>query len=103
MKAITTRYRGPTDSSGSCFLAKTEGQRALRVPYNHALGIEENHEAAAVALCQKLNWSGSLVTGCLPDGKTRVHVFIGGTPTKITLPHTSLRNGEAWNKVPGNT
>lgn len=46
MLAITTTYRGPTDTRGSRILASCSGRRIL-VGYESALGVEENHLAAA--------------------------------------------------------
>lgn len=77
MKAITTRYRGATDTKGAAIIARTEGNRSARVSYDHALDATGNHEAAARELARRLGWSGELVAGCLPDGKTYAHVFTG--------------------------
>jgi len=69
MKAIRTRYCGPTDYRGSRIIATAEGgDRPWRVvvPYDH--GSRDPHRVAAVALCRKLGWHGTLVSGGLPDG-----------------------------------
>jgi hypothetical protein len=56
----TTRYAGPTDTRGGRVIARhvTTGKRAT-VPWDHALGIEENHERAAAK-----------VLGCMPAFST---------------------------------
>ena len=75
MKAITTTYKGPTDTRGSRIYARAESVRCS-VPYDHALNADGNHDAAAVELCKRLDWRGKLAGGTLPDGRTRVYVFV---------------------------
>lgn len=55
MQAIKTKYHGPTNSKGSRISASCEAGR-IYVPYNHALGLYENHATAAALLIEKLNW-----------------------------------------------
>jgi len=55
MQSIRTRYHGPTNSKGSRFSATCEAGR-IYVPYNHALGLYENHATAAALLIEKLGW-----------------------------------------------
>jgi len=68
MKAILTKYRGATNSLGSRIIATAEGGHRVTIPYPHELSGEAVHAAAALTLCKKLNWTGSLVGGGLPDG-----------------------------------
>lgn len=77
MKAIQTKYTGPTDTRGSRMIATAEGgarPHRLSVPYDHALNIDENHAAAALALKNKMGWKGAMVGGGLPD-KSMAWVF----------------------------
>ena len=78
MQAIQTHYLGPTDYRGSRIVAKADAGR-LVVSWNYALGVEENHRAAALALRDRLGWAeglyGDLATGYLPGG-TYAHVFV---------------------------
>lgn len=78
MQAIETKYLGPTNHRGSRFTARCDAGR-ITVSYNYALGVEENHRAAAEALRLKLGWDeqyyGRLVTGSTRNGY--VHVFTG--------------------------
>lgn len=67
MQAIQTKYHGPTNSNGSRFTARCDAGR-ITVPYDHALGVEDNHIRAAKALMSKLGWQAALFTGALPDG-----------------------------------
>ena len=56
---LTTRYSGPTDTRGSRITAKGAG-RQLSVPYDYALGVVDNHAAAAQALAQVLGCTGTV-------------------------------------------
>jgi len=76
MKAILTRYLGPTNSRGSRIVATAEGGHRATVPYDY--GARDPHAIAALALCQKLGWKGELVNGGLPNGDN-VWVFTNGS------------------------
>jgi hypothetical protein len=52
-QTIITRFLGPTNHRGSRIKA-TAWRASVTVPYNHALGGERAHRAAAEALCVKL-------------------------------------------------
>lgn len=52
MQAIHTKYHGPTNSRGSRFTARAERGR-VSVPYDYSKNSDENHKAAARALCEK--------------------------------------------------
>jgi hypothetical protein len=71
MQAIQTTYKGPTDSRGARILAKADAGSAT-VAWDHALGILENHLAAAMALVAKLGWDGLWIEGSVGDG----YVFV---------------------------
>lgn len=78
MQAIETRYLGPTDTKGSRVTARCDAGR-IAVSWNYALGIEENHRAAAEALRVKLGWGeehyGKIISGSTRDGY--VHIMTG--------------------------
>lgn len=64
--AIFTKYLGPTDRKGSRVKAWTiPGERgksrSVTLGWDDAIGASENHEAAAVALARKLEWSGEMI------------------------------------------
>ena len=63
MVAILTKFIGPTNFRGSRVKAFTSSGHRIIVPWDHALGVEENHDAAAIALCRKMEWCGKLVRG----------------------------------------
>ncbi len=72
MQAIRTVYYGPGNVRGSCIIARAAAGR-LSVPYNHALGIVENHRTAAIALVRRFGWDehadyDGVIGGQLADG-----------------------------------
>ncbi len=84
-QAITTTYRGPTDSKGSRVIARCEAKR-ISVHWDHALDAGANHAAAALQLMDQLGWSerNDLVMGGTRDGYVFVQVPKRGT---IGSPH----------------
>lgn len=85
MRAITTRYRGPTDRGGAKIVASSERSRVV-VPYGHGDPRAE-HRKAAVALCERLNWGNCdrLHGGGTKDGYAFVFV-----PKSCKCPSGSL-------------
>ena len=72
MKAIVTRYLPCTNTKPTRIVATAYGNRLVcSMPQADI----EPHKAAAIALCQKMDWSGELVEGGLPNGD-RVFVFV---------------------------
>ena len=74
MKAITTKYHGPTNTRGSMVSASDSDGNRVSIPYDHALNSEESHRKAAVAFCSKMKWSGAdtMICGSNRDG----YVFV---------------------------
>lgn len=68
MKAILTKYHGPTDTRGARISATDGDGNRVTVPYDHALSLGRNHDAAALALCGRLGWGGRLVCGSTSRG-----------------------------------
>lgn len=71
-QAIVTKYLGPTNFKGSRVKATAEAG-SVTLSWDDALGIEENHLRAAVALREKFNWhvtslTADLIGGALPGG-----------------------------------
>ena len=81
MKAIWTRYYGPGNVRGSRVRAVAEirnsfgAEIGLTIWWDDALSVEQNHDAAALALCAKMGWPGNLMRGCRPDGVGNVYTF----------------------------
>lgn len=75
MRAIVTKYHGPTNTRGSRIIARAEGVKPLPIPYPHELSGEACHRAAAVALCIRQGWPTELASGGLPDQSGYVFCF----------------------------
>ena len=75
MQAITTKFLGPTNARGSRIKASAYAG-SITIGYAHELNNEENHRAAAVALCEKFGWIGAdtLISAQLPKSGS-VFVF----------------------------
>lgn len=70
-QAIQTKYIGPTNTKGSRIKATAFGG-SVTVSYDDALSQEKNHQAAAIALAEKLGWSGAIHGG----GTLTGYVFV---------------------------
>ena len=67
MKAIQTKYHGPSNVRGSRISASA-GRMKVTLSWDDALDADENHDAAALALCDKLGWSTNhLMRGTLEN------------------------------------
>jgi hypothetical protein len=74
MKAIITKYHGPTHTKGSRISASDEDGNRVTVSKNHSLNSETAHRVAAEALCLKMRWTGKMVSGSIKNGY--VFVFV---------------------------
>ena len=74
MKAILTKYLGPTNVRGSRVKASAEGV-SVTIPYASELNAERAHDEAALALVRKMGWPGTLVRGGRPDMRGYVYVI----------------------------
>jgi hypothetical protein len=74
MKAISTKYHGPTNTRGSRISA-TDGDTTIFVSYHD--DAREPHDVAALALCKKLGWSGTLIRGGTKTGNVYVWAQFG--------------------------
>lgn len=72
MKAIRTKYHGPTNTRGARITASDEDGNKCTIPYPYELSGEAVHKSAATALCKKMGLRGELVGGSLKDG----YVFV---------------------------
>ena len=75
MKAIRTKYIGPSDRKGSRVSATTgeKGQRVV-LTWDNARNASDMHAVAARTLADKYQWQGKLIGGGFPDG-TMAWVF----------------------------
>lgn len=74
MKAILTKYHGPTNTRGARISATDGDGNRVTVPYDHA--ARDPHDAAALALCRKMGWLGTLAKGGTKTGN--VYVWTAG-------------------------
>jgi len=74
MKAICTKYHGPGNVRGSRISATDEDGNRVIIGYDSAMNSDENHRQAALALCAKMGWSGTLAEGALKSGY--VYTFV---------------------------
>lgn len=74
MKAIVTKYMGPTNFRGARIKASDEDGNNITIGYDHALNSEDAHRKAAEALRDKMKWQGKLICGSLKHG----YVFVFG-------------------------
>jgi len=79
MKAITTKYHGPTNARGSRISARDCDNNKVFVSYDHSLDSYENHLSAARALINKMQWKNVEVMGGYIKGGM---AFVMYHPTK---------------------
>lgn len=72
MKAISTRYKGPTDTKGARIIATDSDNNRVTISYPYELSGEDVHRKAAEALCAKMGWTGKLIGGGTKQG----YVFV---------------------------
>lgn len=68
MKAIETKYFGPSNVRGSRIIASDLDNNKVIKGYDHTLNIDGNHKAAAYALRDKMGWKGDLIGGATKAG-----------------------------------
>ena len=85
MRAIVTKYFGPTNSRGARIQARHMDDSVV-IPYPHELDGDQAHELAVDTLVVKLHWTNTpytqIYSASLRDG-SRVHV---GTWQNSKLP-----------------
>ena len=76
MKAITTRYIGPSNTKGSRIVADDGDGNRITLHYRSELNSDENHAAACRALCEKMGWGGRMQgASVLKGGRTQAMVW----------------------------
>ena len=77
MKAITTRYIGPSNTRGSHMVADDGDGNRVTHHYRSELNAEQNHANACKAMCKKMGWGGQLQAGdLLKAGRTVAMVWV---------------------------
>ena len=74
MKAIVTKYIGPTNYRGSRIKAYAEGVKPLTISRNSE--ARNPHREAAEQLAKRHGWNHVLVEGGMPDGAQSVFVML---------------------------
>ena len=72
MKAITTRFLGPTAMKGSRITASDQDGNRVTITYESHSDTEDAHRKAAITLCHKMGWSANLAQGSIKNG----YVFV---------------------------
>ena len=75
MKAIQTRFIGPTNFRGARIKAYAEGGASVTVPYGYD-SESRDHDLAALAFLRKFTWGGVWVGGGSADGRGNVYVCV---------------------------
>jgi hypothetical protein len=80
-QAIITNYVAPTHMKGARICARAWGGK-ITIPRDYDLTVDQNHFAAAMALCNKLGWTGpgwegTWVAGGAHHGNGHFYVFLG--------------------------
>tara|TARA_R100001082_G_scaffold111185_1_gene93930 strand:- start:620 stop:946 length:327 start_codon:yes stop_codon:yes gene_type:complete len=84
MFGIKTKYRGPTNSSGSRIVATGPDGVYKATPFDHSLNATGNHRKAAVALMRKMDRS--------LDGLAHTSGYLGGGEyTHVFVPQEEIR------------
>lgn len=78
MKAIFTKFHGPTDTRGARISASDSDGNKITISYPYELSGEYCHRKAADALCVKMQWTGNLISGGTRTG----YVFVFGPDWK---------------------
>jgi hypothetical protein len=77
--AIITKYHGPGNVRGSRISATASMGQKVTISYDHSLDAEQNHDAAAIALCRKMGWTEhNLIRGRIKTG----YAYVFDVPAK---------------------
>lgn len=68
MKAIETRFAGPTNTKGARIIASDSDGNRLTLSYPYELNSDDAHRKAAEALRDKMKWTGTLIGGSTKRG-----------------------------------
>lgn len=101
MQAILVKYQSPTNTRGAGYTARASGG-SVRVARDYGLSDSDDRARAALLLCAKLGWTGTMHEGGLPNGD-HVFVFSDGAGIRAsfdgTAPHQRRnRSGRSTKK-----
>lgn len=66
-QAVTTKYLGPTNHRGSRIKATAQAG-SITIAWDDGLNVRDNHERAACAFLEKMEWTGTWIGGATVDG-----------------------------------
>lgn len=81
MQCITTEYRGRTKNTGPRIIARSTDGELVNVPFDGSLAGVYAHFDAVQVLCQKLGWTGEMISGEMQKG----YIFVFTTGFRHTL------------------
>jgi hypothetical protein len=64
-QAIQTKFHGPTNTRPARVSARADAGR-ITLSWDRALGVHDNHKAAATALARRYGWPEDMAGGSLP-------------------------------------
>lgn len=95
MQALVTKYHGPTDRKGTRISATSASGIRVYLSYDHSLDLDDNHNAAALALARKLAWTRWPYTrGSLRNG----YVYVPSAAAAIALSAIENLDLGAWER-----
>jgi hypothetical protein len=68
MKAITTKFLPATSHRGPRVTAFDANRNRIVIAWDDEFDAGENHKAAALALCRKMDWQMPIVGGWIKEG-----------------------------------
>ena len=78
MKAIITKYKGPTGRRGSRIIASDSDGNKVIFDHSQAHSHDQAHANAARALCKKMGWTDGLLIQGSNGPTSEVFVFLDG-------------------------
>lgn len=87
MQTIQTKYLGYTNFRGSRIRATVECGYSIIRKFDPKLNNEQNHDAACLALAEKLKWEGDFIRGGTKEG----FVYVFAKDFKLKNPYKAKR------------
>ena len=72
MKAITTKFLSATNFKGARIKASDNDGNGITISYPYEFSGAAVYAQAAIALCKKMGWTGTLISGSTQSG----YVFV---------------------------
>jgi hypothetical protein len=74
MKVIVSKYLGPTNTKGARVKVTVPYGKSITVPWDYSLDAFFNHDKACLALLEKINMKGKVLTAWFKDGQY-IHII----------------------------